>query len=43
MFDHKGNLSATALVTAATGLCLLVAFYTIDGVSYLMDKHSNSN
>ena len=43
MFDHKGNLVATALGTAATGLYLLVACYTIDGVFYLMDKHSNSN
>lgn len=43
MFDHKGNLTATALVSAATGISLLVASYTIDVVAYLLDKHFNSN
>ena len=43
MFDHKVNLTATALVTAATGVSLLVVFYTIDVVAYLMNKRSNSN
>ena len=43
MFDHKGNLTATALVTAATGLSLLVVYYTIDGVAYLIGKHFDSN
>ena len=43
MFDHKVNLTATALVTAATGVSLLVVYYTIDGVAYLLNKHSNSN
>ena len=43
MFDHKGNLTDIALVTAATGISLLVVYYTIDGVAYLMNKRSNSN
>ena len=43
MFDHKVNLTATALVTAATGVSLLVVFYAIDGVAYLMNRHHSSN